>query len=223
MSCSPRPPSSASSQSHTEAGLVAHDTARVGLVVPVRGGGLGKSRLDVDPARRRALALAFAGDTVQAARSAALVGDLIVVGDLDETPAGVRVIPDPGEGLLAAVAAGLAVLARIAPGPAAVLLGDLPGLSAGDLDHALSAAASHERAFVADAEGSGTVLIVARSATGHAAAFGADSAARHRAAGYVELSVSADSGLRRDVDTLDQLHAAAAHGLGARTAALLES
>jgi 2-phospho-L-lactate/phosphoenolpyruvate guanylyltransferase len=202
---------------------VGHDTARVGLVIPVRGGGLGKSRLDVDPARRRALATAFAGDTVEAARAAALVGDLIVVGELEETPTGVRVIPDPEEGLLAAVAAGLALLARMSPGPAAVLLGDLPSLGSRDLDHALVAAASHERAFVPDAEGSGTVLIVARSATGHAAAFGADSAARHRAAGYVELSVPVDSGLRRDVDTIDQLRAAAAHGLGARTAALLES
>jgi 2-phospho-L-lactate/phosphoenolpyruvate guanylyltransferase len=194
----------------------------VDLVIPVRGGEGGKSRLDVDPVRRRALAASFALDTIEAARAAALVGHVVVVGELDEDLEGVSVIADPGEGLLAAVAAGLDALGKRGTGPTAVLLGDLPGLRPGDLDGALRAATAHERAFVADAEGTGTALIVARASSAHTPAFGADSAARHRSAGYVELAVPSDSGLRRDVDTLEQLHAAASGTLGPRTRALLD-
>lgn len=192
---------------------------RVGIVIPVRGGDRGKSRLELEPDRRAALAAAFALDTVAAARAASLVAELIVVGELPEPVDGVRVIADPGEGLLAAVRAGLAALGAV--GPTAVLLGDLPALAPAELDDALAAAAPHDRAFVPDAEGSGTALIVARDGLPHAAAFGPDSAARHRAAGYVELSLPVESGLRRDVDTVAQLRAAASLALGPRTRALL--
>ncbi|KQV26530.1 MULTISPECIES: 2-phospho-L-lactate guanylyltransferase [unclassified Microcella] len=205
---------------------------RVSLVIPVRGGDRGKSRLDVEQPRRSALAAAFALDTVAAARAASLVGELVVVGALAEPLDGVRVVPDPGEGLLAAVATGLAALgastARTAadggagPAPTAVLLGDLPALRPVELDDALAAAARHERAFVPDAEGSGTALIVARAGVPHAPAFGPESAERHRAAGYVALPLPASSGLRRDVDTLEQLRAAASLALGPRTRALLD-
>lgn len=200
---------------------------RVGLVIPVRGGDRGKSRLGLEQPRRSALAAAFALDTVTAARAAARVGEIVVVGALTETLAGVRVVADPGEGLLAAVAAGLAALsASTAEGagaaPTAVLLGDLPALRPVELDDALTAAARHDRAFVPDAEGSGTALIVARAGVPHAPAFGPESAARHRAAGYVALALPASSGLRRDVDTLEQLRAAASLALGPRTRALLD-
>lgn len=193
--------------------------SRVALVIPVRGGDRGKSRLDVEQARRSALAAAFALDTVAAARAADRVGELVVVGSLAEPIAGVRVIADPGDGLLAAVAAGLAALPSGAP--SAVLLGDLPALRPSELDEALAAAAAHDRAFVPDAEGSGTALIVARAGVLHAPAFGPDSAAGHRATGYVELSLPAGSGLRRDVDTIEQLRAAASLVLGPRTRALI--
>ncbi len=197
---------------------------RVALVIPVRGADRGKSRLDVEQARRSALAAAFALDTVAAARAAARVGELVVVGSLVEPVVGVRVVDDPGAGLIAAIAAGLAALGsgeRPGNEPTAVLLGDLPALRPVELDAALAAAAAHDRAFVPDAEGSGTSLIVARAGVPHAPAFGPDSAERHRAAGYVELSLPAGSGLRRDVDTIEQLRAAASLVLGPRTRALL--
>lgn len=195
--------------------------APVGLVIPVRGGVRGKSRLALEPHHRAALAAAFALDTVVAARAAALVGDVVVVGALPEPVAGVRVLADPGEGLLAAIAVGLAALPS--GGASAVLLGDLPALRPEELDDALAAAGLHERAFVPDAEGSGTALIVARVGVPHVPAFGEGSAERHRAAGYVELALPAGSGLRRDVDTLEQLRTAASLALGPRTRALLEA
>lgn len=205
-------------------------TALVSLVIPVRDAASAKSRLAGDggveaDARRAALAAAIALDTVSAARGAREVGELIVVGSLPEPLPGVRVVDDPGFGLLVAIGAGLA--AADPASPTAVLLGDLPALQPADLDAALVAASEHHWAFVPDAEGEGSTLVVASAGLPHSLRFGADSAAQHRDAGYIELDVPECSGLRRDVDTLEQLAALAALAevgavlMGARTSALL--
>ncbi len=205
-------------------------SARVSLVIPVRDAASAKSRLAGDggakaDARRAALAAAIALDTVSAARGAREVGELIVVGSLPEALPGVRVVDDPGFGLLVAVGAGLAAADPAAP--TAVLLGDLPALQPADLDAALVAASEHHWAFVPDADGTGTTLVTAAAGLPHALRFGDGSAEQHRDAGYVELDVPEHSGLRRDVDTpaqLAELAALAAAGavlLGPRTAALL--
>lgn len=205
-------------------------SALVSLIVPVRDAASAKSRLaerggaDAQ-ARRASLAAAIALDTVAAARAAREVGELIVVGSLAEPLDGVRVVDDPGYGLLVAIGAGIAAADPAAP--TAVLLGDLPALQPADLDAALVAASEHHWAFVPDAEGEGTTLIVAAAGLPHSLRFGADSAEQHRDAGYVELAVREHSGLRRDVDTLEQLTALAALAdagvvlLGPRTRALL--
>ncbi|MDX2024770.1 2-phospho-L-lactate guanylyltransferase [Microcella sp.] len=207
-------------------------SARVSLIVPVRDAASAKSRLaegggaDAD-ARRASLAVAIALDTVTAARAAREVGELIVVGSLAEPLDGVRVVDDPGHGLLVAIGAGLAAADPSAP--TAVLLGDLPALQPAYLDAALIAASEHHWAFVPDAEGDGTTLVVAAAGLPHSLRFGADSAERHRDAGYAELAVRPHSGLRRDVDTPDQLASLAALAdagvvlLGARTRALLDA
>ena len=191
----------------------------VSLVIPVKSGPGAKSRLVGDAEDRRALASAIALDTVEAARASGAVGELVVVGGLPVPLPGVRVIDDPGAGLLAAIESGLAALD--ADRPTAVLLGDVPALQPEELSRALAAADEHDRAFVPDAEGTGTTLIVARAGVPHAARFGAASAARHRAEGYVELELPPLSGLRRDIDTREQLEAAASLVLGGRTRELL--
>jgi 2-phospho-L-lactate guanylyltransferase len=205
-------------------------SALVSLVIPVRSAASAKSRLaaqggpDAD-ARRASLAAAIALDTVSAARAAREVGDLIVVGALPQAIDGVRVVDDPGFGLLVAIGAGLALADPAAP--TAVLLGDLPALQPADLDAALVAASEHHWAFVPDAEGEGTTLVVASAGLPHSLRFGQGSAEQHRDAGYVELDVPERSGLRRDVDTLEQLAAlgrlaeAGSVRLGPRTSALL--
>ncbi len=205
-------------------------TALVSLVIPVRDAASAKSRLAADDsvaadARRASLAAAIALDTVSAARAALQVGEVIVVGSLAEPVAGVRVIDDPGFGLLVAIGAGLA--AADPAKPTAVLLGDLPALQPQDLDAALVAASEHHWAFVPDADGDGTTLVVASAGLPHSLRFGPASAEQHRDDGYVELDVSELSGLRRDVDTLEQLAAlgalavAGAVLIGPRTSALL--
>jgi len=98
----------------------------------------------------------------------------------------------------------------------AALVGDLPALRPEDLDEALAAAAHHKRAYVADAAGTGTTLLTAGPGTELLPEFGAGSAARH---GRTAATVPAGRGLRQDVDTTEDLAAAAAIGLGPATRA----
>jgi 2-phospho-L-lactate guanylyltransferase (CobY/MobA/RfbA family) len=63
-------------------------------------------------------------------------------------------------------------------------------------------------------------LTTALRAADHRPAFGVHSRAAHLAAGYVELDIPLDSGLRRDVDTAAHL-AALAPRVGTHTRALL--
>jgi 2-phospho-L-lactate guanylyltransferase len=184
------------------------------FVIPVKGTTTSKSRLG-GPAE---LALAIALDTVAEALEAA---DVIVV----TSPAiaalfeslGARTIIDADEGLNAAIRRGIA---DAGDGPVAVLLGDVPALRSSELVAALELAAQHPLAFVPDADDDGTVLITALDPTDHTPAFGTHSRAAHRVAGYVELEVPVDSGLRRDVDTPAQL-AALGNRVGPRTRAAL--
>jgi len=130
---------------------------------------------------------------------------------------GARVLLDAGGGLNASIGQGIAAAGG---GPVAVLLGDLPALRGSELATALKHAERHPRAFVADADDDGTVLITALDAADHTPAFGTHSRAAHLALGYLELNFAVDSGLRRDVDALDQLTALASR-VGPRTLATL--
>jgi len=195
------------------------------LVVPVKPAHIGKSRLGAAVEIVRAIAL----DTIAAAAGASRVGRVIVVtGDaelaaaLADAGVAIEIVDDdPPRGLAGAIRAGLD---RADPShPRAVLLGDLPALAPHELDDALAAAGSHPRSFVPDAEGAGSSLVTALGGVALREAFGADSAARHRAMGLAELPVPPESGLRRDVDTPDQLRAVASRGIGRFTRAALAS
>jgi len=186
--------------------------ARWTLVIPVKPAELGKSRLGGGPALARAVAL----DTVSAAAAASRVCEVVLVtGDtaIAAALAGlgrIRVVREErAVGIAAAIRAGLAGVT----GPRAALLGDLPALDPAELDAALALAETHDRAFVRDADGTGTTLVTAVDGVSFAAEFGPDSAARHAAAGLVELPIPADSTLRRDVDTPEQLAVLLAAGL----------
>jgi 2-phospho-L-lactate guanylyltransferase len=195
------------------------------VVIPVKGTSAAKSRFGEGD--HSALAIAIALDTVEAALATAGVSGVLVVtseaasGVFDGTEALVLVEEWPA-GLAAAIALGVetAVEMSAAGRGVAVLLGDLPALTSAELGGALEAARSHRLAMVPDAEGTGTALITAADGVAHAPAFGPGSAALHRAAGYVELDVPVDSGLRNDVDTLEALRALGGR-LGPRTSAAL--
>ncbi|WP_029150335.1 2-phospho-L-lactate guanylyltransferase [Microbacterium indicum] len=197
---------------------------RWSIVVPVKATATGKSRLDGAPVDHSSLALAIALDTVQAAAAAKRVDEVVVVSSDAQVQAGVegidgaRCIPDPGMGLNGAVRVGLE---RAANDARAALLGDVPALDPSDLDAALDLAERSERSVVVDAEGSGSTLVAWRAPGTFEPHFGPDSAALHRGSGFAPLEVPQGSTVRRDVDTLEQLQAAAALGLGPRTTSLL--
>jgi len=188
------------------------ETSAWTVVIPVKPPEVGKSRLQVTGVDRVALARAIALDTIEAASQVARV--VVVTADPSLRLSGVGVVTeDAPRGIAAAVTAGL----RVAPAQRrAVLLGDVPALAPADLAEALDLAEATRLGAVPDEERVGTTLVTAREG-GLPAAFGPDSWERHLAAGFVELAVSTDSTLRRDVDRPEHLTGA----LGRRTAAVL--
>jgi 2-phospho-L-lactate/phosphoenolpyruvate guanylyltransferase len=202
------------------------------IVVPAKRLELAKTRLapltagaggDASPSHS-GLVLALLADTVAAARDSPLVALVLVVTDDPRAAAVVRELgaatvgDEPDGGLNAALAHGADRARSLAGGPVAALSSDLAALRPGELTAALQAAATLPRAFVADAAGTGTTLLAA-TAGALAPRFGPGSAAAHAAGGAVALDGDWP-GLRQDVDTPADLRAAAALGLGARSAAV---
>jgi 2-phospho-L-lactate guanylyltransferase len=176
------------------------------------------------PAGHQELVLALLADTVAAARESPIVGLVLVVTADPRAAAvvtglGARTVGDePDSGLNAALAHGARSLSG---GPVAALSSDLPALRPAELTAALQAAAAVSRAFVADAEGSGTTLLAARDGDLDPR-FGPGSAAAHAAGGAIPLDGDWP-GLRQDVDTPADLHAACWLGVGERTAGFLSA
>jgi 2-phospho-L-lactate guanylyltransferase len=133
------------------------------------------------------------------------------------------------DALNAALRHGAAVAARRWPGTGlAALTADLPALSSDELATALRRAASGaaeavgapvRAAFVPDAAGVGTTLYAVPPGGEFRPLFGGASRARHAASGAVELEIGDMTGLRRDVDTPDDLRAALTLGAGQFTRA----
>jgi 2-phospho-L-lactate/phosphoenolpyruvate guanylyltransferase len=210
------------------------------LVIPVKVLAQAKSRLTGLAGQRRSdFALAMAADTVAAAIRADAVAAVLVVTD-DEVVSdlvaglGAIVLPDtPCTGLNEALAHGAAYSRRRWPTRGrAGLAGDLPAIQPEELTAALAAAARLGSAFVPDTDGTGTTLYAAAPGARFAPRFGPASRDRHLATGAVEIGtgelgtgeLGTDlAGLRRDVDTIEDLRAAAKIGLGPRTAALLQA
>jgi 2-phospho-L-lactate guanylyltransferase len=210
------------------------------VIVPVKPTAVGKSRLDHPD--RPAIALAMASDTVAAAAAVDedLLSAVLVVTDDPLARATVEAIgpgrpvvvvgDEPDAGLNAALAHGAALAARRWPGHGvAALSADLGALRAAELRTALLAAEptgapGSGRAVLADAAGSGTVLLTAAPGVALRPAFGPDSRAAHVRSGARDLTAALGAsvpGLRRDVDTLADLRAALALGAGPATRRIL--
>jgi 2-phospho-L-lactate guanylyltransferase len=198
------------------------------LVVPVKGGAGAKSRLHPPVGvSRAALAAAMARDCLAACVAGMPPGRVFVVtadASVAAMAAGLGAVPvaDPGDGLNAAVVAGIRAAHESAGSPAAIaaLLGDLPALRPGDLTTALGAATAYPLAFVPDAHGTGTVLITATVGSVLAPRFGERSAQLHEAAGHRRLDLDLPR-LRTDVDDDASLRAAITLGVGRWTAEVL--
>jgi 2-phospho-L-lactate/phosphoenolpyruvate guanylyltransferase len=206
--------------------MTAPDISSWRIVVPVKDSASAKSRLHPPPGIRRAdLAHAFALDTVTAvARTVSGPNVHVVTSDRGTASfaagLGACVVEDPGDGLNSAIRAGLEhVSATAGGGPVGVLLGDLPTVTPAALSRALQACSRHRSAFVPDAEGTGTVLLTARTLADLVPAFGAGSALAHaQQSTRLDLDLPL---LRSDVDDDVALGRAVALGVGQRTAAVL--
>jgi 2-phospho-L-lactate guanylyltransferase len=195
------------------------------VVVPAKRLAVAKTRLRPltagDPQAHDALVLALLADTVAAALACPVVGTVLVVTDdaaaaAEVTRLGAGTVADePDSGLNPALEHGAAATGSPA---VAALSSDLPALRPDELAAALEAAAAAPRCFVPDAHGTGTTLLTAVG-TPLRPAFGAGSAAAHRASGAVGLT-GAWPGLLRDVDTEADLLAALELGTGDRTTPL---
>jgi 2-phospho-L-lactate guanylyltransferase len=199
------------------------------VVMPVKVLAQAKSRLAVLAGPRRpSLALAFASDTVSAVLSCPEVAHVMVVtsdpvagGALSSL--GARVVPDePDSGLNAALSYGASVASGRWPASGvAALTADLPALRPGELSRALRTAHARGGAsFVPDAAGVGTTMYAVVPGGVFAPKFGGASRERHASSGASELTLDGIAGLRRDVDTPEDLREAVALGTGFRTAAL---
>jgi 2-phospho-L-lactate guanylyltransferase len=201
------------------------------VLMPVKVLAQAKSRLaELTGPRRAEFALALACDTVTAVRGSIELGAaarVIVITD-DQVAAvalaalGALIIPDePRAGLNAALRHGAGYAAARWPrSGTAALSADLPALRPAELAQALRAAAAWPSAFVAAAAGDGTTLYTAAPGSAFRPAFGLASRARHAAGGAAELALDGIPGLRRDVDTPDDLRGASGLGLGSHSAPL---
>jgi 2-phospho-L-lactate/phosphoenolpyruvate guanylyltransferase len=204
-----------------------HPVTRWAIVVPVKRLDGAKTRLQLDRDVRIELALAIAADTVRAALACPATEVVIAVSDdARATPVlrelGAVVVPDlPDAGLNPALVHGASVPEVPSDAGVAALAADLPALRPDELAAVLEATSRHGFVVVADAAGSGTTLLAATSAARFRPAFGEGSRERHVAAGAVDLTDAAGASLRCDVDTLADLAAASALGLGPVSAGLV--
>ncbi|MEX0579559.1 MAG: 2-phospho-L-lactate guanylyltransferase [Mycobacterium sp.] len=202
----------------------------VGLIIAVKRLSAAKTRLAAmfSADARERVVLAMLVDTITAAHRVGAIRSITVVTP-DETAAaaarelGADVLADPtpehhcdplNNAVLAAAHSVASSSANIV-----VLQGDLPALKTYELGDALTAARGHPRSFVADRQGTGTAALFAFGVSPQPL-FGADSAARHRNSGAVEL-LGAWPGLRCDIDTPEDLVAARHLGVGVATTAAI--
>lgn len=195
------------------------------LVVPVKPPNVGKSRLTGVPAdQRRALAQAFALDTVAVCVEAGTAGVLVTTDDARFSARcrelGAATVPDGDTNdLNAALSQAAAEAHRRWPDAVPVaLLADLPALRAADLVAALSSVPAGTEAFVADAAGTGTTLYTSAYER-FGPRFGVGSRDAHLRAGALEIEGELTT-LRRDVDDMADLREAVALGVGPETARL---
>jgi 2-phospho-L-lactate guanylyltransferase len=204
---------------------------RAGAVVALKPGEHAKSRLGLPAPLRQRLAWTMALDTLRALAEAlpvvvvvsaepALASRLARSGIRAEV---VREPPQPGMNAALAYGAGRLRAAGIATVMACV--GDLPALRAASVRRVVEVSRNFSRAFLPDASGVGTTMLIAHAAKLEPH-FQGRSAARHRASGAVPLIAELLGGplgdARHDVDTEVDLATVIGLGLGPHTAALLD-
>ncbi|CAN5803987.1 2-phospho-L-lactate guanylyltransferase [soil metagenome] len=200
-------------------------------VVPVKALATAKSRLATgSDERRRALAGAFAADTVAALRAAddvravvLVCSDKVLVAAL--AAPGVVLVDEPTPGGLNEAARAGVDWAATHHGDAAIVVlpADLPALRPRDVTRVLRLAANHPRTALADGEGSGTTMLTGLPGSPPRPRFGSGSYAAHLADGAVAIDATGLDRAARDVDTEPDLDEVRRLGVGPATEAVLGS
>ena len=195
------------------------------VVVPVKDWDTAKSRLDLRSTLRQAFAKAMAQDTLECLVSCPLVRSVTVV---TTTPAMIGAVelqaasqvlvqPDHIGSLDQALAWAIEQSGDITEATA-VVVADLPAATGPGFEQLLNRASQHTASMVVDRHGTGTTVLAATDSLRLQPQFGADSARRHRRDDLTVLSHDeCGAGVRCDVDTLEDLAAARAIGLGRHT------
>lgn len=182
------------------------------ILVPVKRLDLAKSRIALPPEHRRRVACVLALHTLRTA-AAAIGGDSLTVVTADNevgrlaTALGAHVVDETIHDLNSALEQGLDEVARAWPARrVAVLVSDLPQVTGRDIQWlARESCASGGPRHVADMTGTGTTALLLSTPKRPPMMFGPGSAERFRSAGCAPLR-TAPTGLRSDLDTLDDLH-----------------
>lgn len=186
------------------------------FILPVKGLGLGKTRLLVPASVRSALVTAMLRDCLFAVRASGLGPAVVVSPDPAvhalADAAGAEVLDHAGD-LNEAISAAAAAPTR---NRYAALLPDLPALRAEELLRVIS---EHAAGFVPDAAGTGTTLLFGERLRPR---FGPGSADKHAEAGYPPVHLPF-CGLTADIDTWDDLLRARGLQMGPHTAHVLDS
>jgi 2-phospho-L-lactate guanylyltransferase len=187
-------------------------------LIPVKTRAARKGRLAavLTPAQRQQMAALMLDDVIAALRAAEHVAGIAIVSD-EELPQHPDVLhlADPGQGLNAAVTAGVAALASRGIGAVLVLHGDLPLLTGPEVDALIAAGRATGLALAPDRREEGTNAIYLAPPTGFEFHFGHLSYGRHRAeaarAGRTPATLKLP-GLSFDVDEATDLEQLIARG-----------
>ncbi len=208
-------------------------TAAPGLlwvaVLPVKALATAKSRLATgSDERRRALARAFAIDTLSALRGSEQMAAIAVVCDDDRlavtlAAAKVALLAEPGPGgLNGAAKAGITwAAAHHRDAGVIVVPADLPALRTSDVSEVLRRATAHPRTVLGDCEGLGTTMLTGLPGSLPRPRFGPGSFAAHLADGAVGLDATGLDRAARDVDTEQHLNEVRRLGVGSATGRVL--
>lgn len=180
-------------------------------VVPVKAWRSAKSRLNLPPDSRAAMARAMTLDVLDLLTAHPDIAHVVVVTVDDEASReaqarGATVLPED-LGLNDAVRRGCAwITEQRADGPTVVVPADLGFLTASALADALALLAEVSPAHVPDLSGEGTTLLAAPTASAITPFYGLGSSAAHAEAGFVRVE-GVDRVVRADVDRLEDLEA----------------
>lgn len=197
-------------------------------LIPVKTRSAGKGRLAgvLAPAPRQRMARLMLEDVARALGDAESIAGIAVV-SAEAVELGERVLhlDDPGGGLNAAVDAGAAALAARGATELVVLHGDLPLLTAADVDALVAAGRETGLALAPDRDNQGTNAIHLALPSAFRFHFGAMSFARHQAEATLigkTPAIVKRAGLGFDVDEPRDLQRLIAEG-GGRYAFLLDA